>query len=120
MKDKLPQGNKGFVLVLALVTMLAMTVIGLSVVMNMTTDMQLSRNERDAKISFQLAEAGINEAIARLHQPVSSARYIGELSGDANYRTITLETHRAQGRRGGGGAARGGGGGQARHDGCPH
>ena len=96
MKDKLPQGNKGFVLVLALVTMLAMTVIGLSVVMNMTTDMQLSRNERDAKIAFQLAEAGINEAIARLHQPTSSARYIGELSADANYRTITWNSDGAK------------------------
>lgn len=87
MKNKLPQGEKGFVLVLALVTMLAMTVIGLSVVMNMTTDMQLSRNERDAKVAFQLAEAGINEAIARLHLPVSSARYIGEVSGETGYRT---------------------------------
>lgn len=85
----LPQGKKGFVLVLALVTMLAMTIIGLSVVMNMTTDMQLSRNERDAKLAFQLAEAGINEAIARLHLPTSSDRHIGELTGDANYRTTS-------------------------------
>ncbi|MBE7415707.1 MAG: hypothetical protein HS130_10950 [Deltaproteobacteria bacterium] len=33
--------ERGFILVLALVTMLAMTIIGLSVIMNMTTDMQL-------------------------------------------------------------------------------
>lgn len=88
MKKKLPGGKKGFVLVLALVTMLAMTIIGLSVVMNMTTDMALSRNERDAKVAFQLAEAGIHEAIARLHLPVNSARYIGEVFGEPDYRTI--------------------------------
>jgi hypothetical protein len=87
MKNKLPEGEKGFVLILALVTMLAMTIIGLSVVMNMTTDMQLSRNERDAKVAFQLAEAGINEAIARLHLPTNSPRHIGELAGDIGYRT---------------------------------
>lgn len=89
MKNKMPEGEKGFVLILALVTMLAMTIIGLSVVMNMTTDMQLSRNERDAKAAFQLAEAGINEAIARLHLPTSSPRHIGEIGGaspDPNYR----------------------------------
>lgn len=90
MKNKLLKGEKGFVLILALVTMLAMTIIGLSVVMNMTTDMQLSRNERDAKAAFQLAEAGINEAIARLHLPTSSPRHIGELSGDAGYRAVPV------------------------------
>ncbi|MBI2400591.1 MAG: hypothetical protein HYV23_06005 [Deltaproteobacteria bacterium] len=90
MKNNLPDGEKGFVLVLALVTMLAMTIIGLSVVMNMTTDMQLSRNERDAKAAFQLAEAGINEAIARLHLPTSSPRHIGELTGDAGYRAVPI------------------------------
>lgn len=96
MKEKLPQGKKGFILVLALVTMMAMTIIGLSVVMNMTTDMQLSRNERDAKVAFQLAEAGVNEAIARLHLSGSSPRYIGELSGDANYRTTTWNSDDAK------------------------
>lgn len=88
MKKMLPKGKKGFVLILALVTMLAMTIIGLSVVMNMTTDLQLSRNERDAKIAFQLAEAGINEAIARIHVPMNSNFYIGEDPADGNYRNV--------------------------------
>lgn len=72
------KNEKGFILVLALVTMLAMTLIGLSVVMNMTTDMQLSRNEREAKIAFQLAESGLREASARLHMVSTNAKYIGE------------------------------------------
>lgn len=81
--------NKGFILILALVTMLAMTVIGLSVVMNMTTDMQLSRNEREAKKAFQLAEAGINEAISRLHIATTQEEYIGEKTTDPGYRAAT-------------------------------
>lgn len=81
-------GEKGFVLILALVTMVAMTLIGISLVSNMTTDIQLSRNERESKIAFQLAEAGVNEAISRLHLPtVADPRYVGEKPADAGYRT---------------------------------
>lgn len=105
------KNEKGFVLVLALVTMVAMTLIGVSLVMNMTTDMQLARNEREAKIAFQLAEAGINEAIARLRLPPTitqgadddpivthSARYIGELSTDAGYRTTSWNNNNSVGK----------------------
>ncbi|HEY4706932.1 MAG TPA: PilX N-terminal domain-containing pilus assembly protein [Thermodesulfobacteriota bacterium] len=79
----LKKDEGGFILILALVTMLAMTIIGLSMIMNMSTDVQLSRNERDAKTSFQLAEAGVNEAMARIKLPSGNARYIGEIVGDA-------------------------------------
>ncbi len=75
--------ERGFILILALVTMLAMTIIGLSMIMNMSTDVQLSRNERDAKTAFQLAEAGVNEAMARLKLASNNARYIGEKTGEA-------------------------------------
>ena len=86
LRDK--NNDKGFILILALVTMVSMTIIGISLVMNMTTDMQLSRNERDAKTAFQLAEAGINEAIARVRLPLNNANYIGELTTDGStYRT---------------------------------
>lgn len=80
--------ERGFILVLALVTMLAMTIIGLSVIMNMTTDMQLSRNERDAKMAFQLAEAGVHEAMSRFRLPSGNARYTGESAADAGYRDL--------------------------------
>jgi Tfp pilus assembly protein PilX len=79
--------ERGFILILALVTMVAMTVIGLSLIMNITVDMQLSKNEREAKQAFQLADGGISEAIARLALSSSQGEYIGELSADANYRT---------------------------------
>lgn len=87
------KNEKGFVLILSLVTMVAMTLIGLSLIMNMSTDMQLSRNEREAKIAFQLAQAGINEAAARLHLPDANSRYIGEDTTDydtnPDYRALT-------------------------------
>jgi len=108
----IPENNeKGFVLILALVTMVAMTVIGISLVMNMTTDMQLSSNERDAKEAFQLAEAGINEAIARLRVPATitqngqgdpvvtpNANFIGEQNTDAGYRTVAWNANNSLGR----------------------
>jgi Tfp pilus assembly protein PilX len=73
--------ERGFILILALVTMVAMTIIGLSLIMNITVDMQLSRNERESKQAFQLADGGINEAIARLALSSTQARYIGEVAG---------------------------------------
>jgi Tfp pilus assembly protein PilX len=86
MKVNKTKNDRGFVLVLTLVTMVSMTIIGISLVTNMNVDMQLSRNEREAKQAFQLSDAGIQEAISRLHLATSNARYIGELAGDANYR----------------------------------
>lgn len=70
--------EKGFVLILALVSMLAMTIIGVSLVLNMSTDMQLANNEREGKQAFQLAEAGVNEAIARMRLPSTHAKFVAE------------------------------------------
>ena len=82
------KSEKGFVLVLALVSMFAMSIIGISLIMNMTTDVQLARNEREGKLAFQLADAGINEAIARFKlDAATNARYVGEPSGTTGYRT---------------------------------
>jgi hypothetical protein len=75
---KIKKDEKGFALILALVTMAAMTLIGMSVVMNMTIDVQLSSNEREGKLALLGAEAGVQEALSRLHLPGSSARYVGE------------------------------------------
>lgn len=91
-------GQRGFILILALVTMLAMSLIGISLLMNITTDTALSRNEKSSKMAFQLAEAGINEAVARLHLPSANARYIGEQTGDGDYRTINWNVNNSDGR----------------------
>ncbi len=97
LKDGIKE-EKGFILILALVTMLAMTLIGLSIVMNMTTDTQLARNDREAKLAFQLAEAGIREASARLHLSSAKAQYIGEKKTDAGYRTTGWNANNSLGR----------------------
>ena len=81
--------ERGFALVLALVFMLAMTIIGISVITNMTTEMHIAGNERDAKLAFQVSEAGLQEALGRIHLTRSSALYAGELTTDAGYRTDT-------------------------------
>ena len=90
--------ERGFILILALVTMVAMTVIGLSLIMNITVDMQLSRNERESKQAFQLADGGINEAIARLALSSTQGEYIGEQSGDANYREVAWNSGNSLGK----------------------
>jgi Tfp pilus assembly protein PilX len=75
---RIKKNEKGFALILALVIMAAMTLIGMSVVMNMTIDVQLSSNEREGKLALLGAEAGVQETLSRLHLPGSNARYVGE------------------------------------------
>ncbi len=81
------KNEKGFALVLALVFMLAMTIIGISVITNMTTEMHIASNERDAKLAFQVSEAGLQEALGRIHLARTSALYVGELDSDGDFRT---------------------------------
>jgi hypothetical protein len=81
------KSEKGFALVLALVFMLAMTIIGVSVITNMSTEMHIAGNERDAKLAFQVSESGLQEAFGRIHLTKTSALYVGEIDTDAGYRT---------------------------------
>ncbi len=75
------ENERGFALVLALVFMLAMTIIGVSLITNMSTEMHLASNEKDAKLAFQVSEAGFQDALARIHLASSSALYAGEPAG---------------------------------------
>lgn len=75
------ESERGFALILALVFMLSMTIIGISIITNMSTEMHLARNERDAKLAFQVSEAGFQDALARIHLTSSSALYAGEPAG---------------------------------------
>lgn len=72
------KNEKGFALVLALVVMAAMTAIGVAAVTSSTTDLMIAKNEKEAKMAFYLAEAGIEEAIARLSLDEDDSWYIGE------------------------------------------
>jgi hypothetical protein len=89
---KIKKNEKGFALILALVTMAAMTLIGMSVVMNMTIDVQLSSNEREGKLALLGAEAGVQEALSRLHLPGLNARYVGEAPTTVDPRDTSWST----------------------------
>ncbi len=73
------RNEKGFILVLALIVMAAMTAIGLAIITSSTTDMLISRNETEAKKAFYLAEAGVQEALGRMRL-ANTGRFIGENS----------------------------------------
>lgn len=84
------RSEKGFILILALVSMVAMSIIGISLITNMTTDVQLAGNERQGKVAFEYADAGINEGMARLRLSVANARYVGEPANTPLYRTSAV------------------------------
>lgn len=81
----------GFALVITLLLMVSISLIGLLALMNASTETLISRNEKEGKIAFQLAEGGLNEAYARMHLSATGAGntyYIGEKTSDAGYRTV--------------------------------
>ena len=73
------RNDKGFILILALIVMAAMTAIGLAIITSSTTDLLISRNETEAKKAFYLAQSGVQEALGRMAL-IGNARYIGENS----------------------------------------
>ncbi|HZX36090.1 MAG TPA: pilus assembly PilX N-terminal domain-containing protein [Thermodesulfobacteriota bacterium] len=81
--------EKGFVLVLAIIIMAAMTAIGLAVVTTSTTDMFIARNEVESKNAFYLAQSGMEEALGRMHLRATNARFVGENSAQKAYRKLS-------------------------------
>ena len=57
---------RGFVLVLALLMLLVVTLIGVNAIDTSTFENQISGNNRVSTEAFYVAEAGINEAAGRL------------------------------------------------------
>ena len=84
--DKGQSDERGFVLVLAIIIMAAMTAIGLAVVTTSTTDMMIARNEMESKKAFYLAQSGLEEAIGRMNLLSASARFVGESSEQKTHR----------------------------------
>lgn len=77
MQDKL-KDERGFVLILVLMLLVAITAIGTAALMTSNTDMLIARNEKDSKNAFYLAETGIEETVGRMDLSNSNARFIGE------------------------------------------
>lgn len=59
-------GNRGAALVTALMFLLILTMLGLASIMTSSTEMLISRNDRLNKLSLDYANAGVQEALARL------------------------------------------------------
>ena len=82
--------ERGFVLVLAIIIMAAMTAIGLAVVTTSTTDMMIARNEMESKKAFYLAQSGLEEAMGRMGLSatggVLNPRFVGENSAEKTAR----------------------------------
>lgn len=85
------ENNKGFILVITLLLMVSMSAIGLLALINASTETLIGRNEKEQKVASQLAEAGLNEAYARVHLVSGNSYYLAELSTDANYRTSSWQ-----------------------------
>lgn len=77
MLDKL-RDERGFVLILVIMLLAAMTAIATAALMTSNTDMLIARNEKDSKNAFYLAETGIEETVGRMDLSNSNARFIGE------------------------------------------
>ncbi len=63
---ELKPSNAGFALVVTLLLMVSVSLIGLLALMNASTETLITRNEKEQKVAFQLIEAGLNEAYARV------------------------------------------------------
>jgi len=77
------RSDEGAALITALMFLLVMTMLGLAALMTSGTEMMISRNDRLNKLALDYANAGVQEALARLDMQ-SGALQLG------NYSTKTL------------------------------
>ena len=83
------KNEKGFALILSLMVMAGMAVLAIGIFTTSTTDMYIARNEKESKIAFYLAEAGIDEALGRLDLGGDNPRFVGEnTAGKAERRLL--------------------------------
>ena len=86
------RNEKGMVLIIALIFMCILAMLGTTAVMTTTTDIKIGANYRESEQAFYAAQAGVEEATARLragaagaiddHQPteIGWRAYIGDLA----------------------------------------
>lgn len=96
-KGNQKQGEKGFILVLALLMLLVLTLIGVSGMNTTNFEMLISGNKRISSKAFYVAEAGINEFMGRFRTGAT-----GEISDNSptssNWRLfLAINTERSAG-----------------------
>jgi len=77
-----PQRQSGFVLVVALVLLLVLTLLGLAAAQSTSLEERMARNARNHDMAFQAAEAGLNAAQSGILQGLwDNADYAGNANG---------------------------------------
>lgn len=74
--------QQGFVLIVALVLLLVLTMLGLAAAQSTSLEERMAGNARNHDLAFQAAEAGLNAAQAGIQQGLwSNANYAGNANG---------------------------------------
>lgn len=77
-----PKTQQGFVLIVALILLLVLTMLGLAAAQSTSLEERMAGNARNHDLAFQSAEAGLNAAQAGILQGLwSNANYAGNASG---------------------------------------
>lgn len=77
-----PQRQTGFVLIVALVLLLVLTLLGLAAAQSTSLEERMARNARNHDMAFQAAEAGLNAAQSGILQGLwSNANYASNGNG---------------------------------------
>jgi len=80
--DSRPHRQSGFVLIVALVLLLVLTLLGLAAAQSTSLEERMARNARNHDMAFQAAEAGLNAAQSGVLQGMwSNANYAGNANG---------------------------------------
>ncbi len=91
------RSERGAVLVVGLLIVSILTVLSLGAMMNISTELKMAANDRSAKAAFYLAEAGTEEARARL-QAEPSSRIADSQPNNVNWKAFLGTDSRAQGK----------------------
>ena len=97
LRTKRSRGERGFVLVLALLFLVLLTLIGVSSINTTTVDNMISGNQRISKQAFYVAEAGINEFTGRF-RPEATGEITDNNPSSTEWRLfLSRKTERARG-----------------------
>lgn len=81
----IPQGEQGFVLVVALILLLILTLLGLASIQSTSLEEKMAGNQRQQALAFQAAEAALRQGESSLVGSASLPPFNGGVLGYYNY-----------------------------------
>jgi len=69
--EQITRGDRGYILMLALIIMMTLTVIAVGYVMNVTLETSIEGNTRESRSALNVAEAGLEVAMMITHEEIS-------------------------------------------------